>query len=64
MKNINLVERRKNLGLTQVQVAEQVGVTEVCYQLYESGKRVPRVDVAIRIARALGTTVEALFLGK
>lgn len=61
MKNIKLVAKRKDVGLTQVQVAEQAGVTEVCYQCYEAGKRLPRVDVALRIARALGSTVEDLF---
>ena len=54
VKNIRLIEKRKNSGLTQVQVAKQIGVSEVCYQCYESGKRTPRVDTAIKIADALG----------
>lgn len=53
-ENIRLIEKRKNSGLTQVQVAKQIGVSEVCYQCYESGKRTPRVDTAIKIADALG----------
>lgn len=61
MKNIELVKKRKSMGLTQVQVAKQAGVTEVCYQCYEAGKRLPRVDVAIRIARAVDGSVEDLF---
>ena len=61
MKNIELVKKRKSMGLTQVQVAKQAGVTEVCYQCYEAGKRLPRVDVAIRIARAVGSSVEEIF---
>lgn len=61
MKNIELVKKRKSMGLTQVQVAMQAGVTEVCYQCYEAGKRLPRVDVAIRIARAVDGSVEDLF---
>ena len=61
MKNIELIEKRKSKGLTQVQVAKQAGVTEACYQSYEAGKRLPRVDVAIRIARALESSVEELF---
>ena len=54
VKNIRLIEKRKNSGLTQVQVAKQIGVSEVCYQCYESGKRTPRVDTAIKVADALG----------
>ena len=53
-KNIRLIEKRKNAGLTQVQVAKQIGVSEVCYQFYDLGKRTPRVDTAIKIADALG----------
>ena len=52
---------REQSGKTQAQVAREVGVAERVYQSYEYNKIRPRVDVAIRIADALGTTVEALF---
>lgn len=52
---------REQSGKTQAQVAREVGVAERVYQSYEYNKIRPRVDVAIRIAKALGTTVEALF---
>ena len=52
---------REQSGKTQAQVAKEVGISEVAFQMYEYGKRLPRVDIAIRIAEALGTTVEALF---
>ena len=58
---MELKAARVQSGKTQTQVANEIGVTEVAYQKYEYGERVPRADVAIRIARALGTTVEALF---
>ena len=48
-------------GKTQKQVANDVGITEVAYQNYEYGKRLPRMDVAQRLASALNTTVGELF---
>jgi len=57
----NLKQRRNECGLTQAEVASAANVTTVCYQLYEYDKRIPRADVAIKIAKSLGTTVEELF---
>lgn len=54
MKNIKLIETRNKKGLTQVEVAEKVGITPVCYQRYESGERIPRANIAIRIADTIG----------
>ena len=53
MKNTKLKEAREKVNLTQVKVAEQVGITEVSYQNYEYGERIPRVDIAIAIAEVL-----------
>lgn len=53
---------REQKGLTQVQIAEQAGITETSYQRIEYGKQIPRADTAILIARALNSTVEELFL--
>ena len=53
MKNIKLIEQRNKAGLTQVEVVGKAGVTEVCYQRYEAG-RIPKADIAIRIADAIG----------
>ena len=54
MKNTELKTAREKTGLTQVKVAEKVGITEVSYQNYEAGERIPRADIAIAIAEALG----------
>lgn len=61
MKNIKLLEARNKTGLKQVEVASKAGVTTVCYQRYEAGERIPRADIAIKIAKALNSNVEALF---
>ena len=52
---------REKSGKTQAQVAREANIAERLYQDYEYGKREPGVRTAIRIARALGTTVEDLF---
>lgn len=61
MKNTKLSKARIDAGITQAQVAREVGITELAYQNYEAGRRVPRVDVAIKIADALGVTVKDIF---
>ena len=55
MKN-RIAELRKAQKMTQPQLAERVGM-----QAYEYGKQIPSVYTAIKIARALNTTVEELF---
>ena len=52
--NTALKEVRKGAGLTQAKVAEKACIAERTYQEYEYGKRKPGVEVAIRIAEALG----------
>lgn len=54
------IERQKQ-GLTQEQIAKEAGVTVKGYQRYEYGERLPRVDTAKLIAKALNSTVEKLF---
>jgi len=59
-----LREFRKNQGMTQGQLAELVGCRQGLISLYERDERHPTIYIAIRLARALGTTVEALFGGE
>lgn len=54
MRNENLIKARNKTGLTQVEVAKKANITDRVYQAYEAGVRIPRADVAIRIADALG----------
>lgn len=56
-----LREFRAKKGFTQMQLACEIG----CEQgLYERGVNTPSLHNALRLARALGTTVEALFGGE
>ena len=59
--NMKLRAAREQSGKTQAQVAKETGISELAYQRYEYGKRTPSATTAIRIARALGSTVEELF---
>ena len=52
---------RDRSGKTQAQVAKEAGIRERTYQYYEANKKEPGVRTAIRIARALDSTVEELF---
>ena len=61
MKNTKLEAARLNKCMTQEQLTATVGISLRAYKIYEAGERLPRADVAIRIARALDSSVEELF---
>ena len=52
---------REQSGKTQAQVATETGISEAQYQNIEYNKCEPRVRTAIRIAKAVNSTVENLF---
>ena len=52
---------REQSNKTQAQVAKEAGVDVRLYQYYEYDEKEPGVRTAIRIAKTLDTTVEAIF---
>lgn len=54
---------RKSRGLSQAELAGLCGVTRQFVNLVEAGRTQPNVQVALRLAAELGSTVEALFGG-
>jgi putative transcriptional regulator len=56
-----LREWRGEKELTQAQLAELVGVSRKTINTVENGVFVPSVQLALVLARKLGTTVETLF---
>lgn len=44
---------RKERGLTQVQLANRLGITQGTFALYETGKRNPKIETVKKIAKAL-----------
>lgn len=54
-------EQRSAAGLTQGELADRAAVSRALVGALECGRHMPATDAAIRVARALGTTVERLF---
>ncbi len=52
---------REKSGKTQAQVAREVQISEAQYQNIEYDKSTPNVRTAIRIAKAVDSSVEELF---
>jgi putative transcriptional regulator len=57
----SLKERRSELGLTQAELAERVGVTRKTVNTVENGIFTPSTILALKLAESLGLTVEQLF---
>lgn len=56
----NMVFLRKHYGLSQVELAEQVGVKKSSISNYESGQSEPTISVALAIAMHFKVTLQAL----
>ena len=54
-------EKRSELGLTQAELAERVGVTRKTVNTVENGVFVPSTLLALKLAKALSVQVEELF---
>lgn len=57
----NIKKLRQELKLRQIDVANQLGVTRQTIIAIENDKYNPSLELAIRLARLLNTTVEELF---
>ena len=60
-KNMQLLREKKNI--TQVKLSLMVGVSQQSITYYETNTRTPSLPVALKIAKALGTSVEGLIDG-
>lgn len=59
--NETLKDLRDYHGISQRELARRVGVGKTTIGEAERGDRLPNVETAIRIARALNTTVEEIW---
>ncbi len=57
----SLRSSRERAGLSQGALAAACGISRQAYAAIERGASVPSTEVALRLARALGATVDALF---
>lgn len=55
-----IARRRKQLGLSQEELAKQLGVTRQAVSKWESGSALPSVDNIVELAQALSVTVDEL----
>ncbi len=58
---VRLREKRTDLGWTQAELAERIGVSRKTINTIENGVFVPSTVLALKLARAFDTSVEALF---
>ena len=48
-------------GITQAELAEAIGVTRQTVNAIEQGKYSPSLEVAFKIARVLGSSIDEIF---
>ena len=53
-------QARERAGLSQDQLAEQLGLSCVFISMIERGVRAPRLEIFVRIANALGVSADEL----
>ena len=51
-----LISCRRQLGITQTEAADRIGVSQPAYQRYEAGVRTPSIQVIKEIAKAFGVS--------
>ncbi len=57
---MNLKEIRTQRGMTQKMVADYLGCSAVVYSRYETGDRMPSVDMLIRLGDCFGVSIDYL----
>lgn len=59
MKN-GIKNKRECLGLTQMELAQRIGVTQGAVTQWETGATKPSTDTLMKIAEVFGCTVDEL----
>ena len=60
--NDKIKELMNAAGLSQKELAKKANITEASMSKYLSGDRTPRIDVVVKLANALGVSVNDLLL--
>ena len=61
MQPFNIILKELRGARTQKEIADGVGVAVSTWAMYESGKRTPRDEVKVVIAKFFNTTVQDIF---
>lgn len=59
-----IAEKRKEQGLTQLQLAEKLGITDRAVSKWETGKSLPDASIMLELCSILGITVNDLLSGE
>ena len=57
-------ERRKAIGLTQMQLANKLHISDKAVSKWETGKSMPDVSIMLELCKTLGISVQELLLGE
>jgi len=61
MRNIRLKEAIIKEGRSEKWIAKNAGIADVTMYAYVTGARTPNVNIALKIAELLNTTVDKIF---
>lgn len=64
MTRFDIRSRRKARGMSQLELAQRVGVSKVAVSLWESGENIPAADKLPTIAAVLECEIEDLYDGE
>lgn len=56
-----LLMLRKKSNMSRMEVAKLCAISKSAISMYEIGKRIPKDDIKIRLAKCYNTTVEKIF---
>lgn len=51
---------RKQIGLSQTEIAERIGIAQQVYYRYESGRNMPSAEVILKLADAYNVSTDYL----
>lgn len=57
---MTLKQYRENKGLSQTALANKVGLKQTTISQYENGLRIPKMTIAIKLAKVLGVSVDEI----
>lgn len=60
--HVRIKEYRKAKGMTQAELAEQMGVARTTVTMWETAGRIPYVTQLFQLARIFGCKIDELFL--
>ena len=63
MLSKQIAQLRKNIGMSQAQLAKQLNISPSTIGMYEQGRRVPALDMLITMANLFNVSLDYLVTG-